>query len=308
MNILVTGGAGFIGSNLANTLADKGHRVVATDNLFLGSPKNLSDNVIFERADVTDAPALGSLFATYRFDYVFHLAALSSVAMYTDGRAPDMRQWFDVNVCGFVSIAKLCIEHKVKKLVYASTSSMYSGNPLPYREDQAIHPNTLYESSMYCRELIVESLKKMHGLKAVGLRFFSVYGPNEKHKGVYANLITQFLQVMRKGEQPVIYGDGSQTRDFTHVSDIVQACELAMNTDMEGIFNVGTGKSYSLNELIEMLNAALGTSFKPKYIINPYKNYVDHTKADISKIRAFGFEPRVSLEQGIRGLLMDATV
>lgn len=303
MNILVTGGAGFIGSNLANAFAANGHKVVVADSLFLGSPDNLTDKVIFEKLDVTDFAALNRLFATYPFDYVFHLAALSSVGMYTDGRAPDPRQWFDVNVGGFVNVAKLCIEHKVKKLIYASTSSMYSGNPLPYREDQAIHPSTLYESSMYCRELIAESLKKVHGLKTVGFRFFSIYGPNEQHKGIYANLVSQFLWSMKKGERPVIYGDGSQTRDFTHVSDVVQAFELAVSTDMEGVFNVGTGKSYSLNELIGMLNEMLGTSIKPKYVINPLKNYVSHTLADVSKISKFGYSPRVELKSGLSNLI-----
>jgi UDP-glucose 4-epimerase len=303
MNILVTGGAGFIGSNLANTLAAKGHKVVVADNLFLGSVDNLTDKVIFEKVDVTDTTALENLFKTYSFDYAFHLAALSSVAMYTDGRAPDPSQWFDVNIGGFVNVAKLCLKHGVKKLVYASTSSLYSGNPLPYHEEQTIRPSTLYETSMYYREIIADTFKKMHGLKAVGLRFFSVYGPNEQHKGVYANLVSQFLWAMKKGEQPVIYGDGSQTRDFTHVSDIVQSFELAVSTDMNGVFNVGTGKSYSINELIDMLNEMLGTSVKPKYIINPLKNYVSHTLADISKIQAFGFRPKVSLENGLTELV-----
>jgi UDP-glucose 4-epimerase len=299
MNILITGGAGFIGSNLANKLAGDGHKVIVIDNLFLGTRKNLADKVIFEHANVTDDERLDKIFSEHSFDYVFHLAALSSVAMYTDGRAPDMRSWLDVNTGGFVNIAKYCIKYKVKKLVYASTSSLYSGNPLPYQEGQIIHPSTLYESSMYCREIFAETFKKVHGLKSVGFRFFSVYGPNEEHKDAYANLISQFLWALKKGERPVIYGDGSQTRDFTHVSDIVQAFELAVSTDMEGIFNVGTGKSYSLNALVEMLNAILGTSLKPKHTINPLKNYVSHTLADISKIRVFGFEPKVTLEQGI---------
>lgn len=303
MNILVTGGAGFIGSNIANSFASEGHKVVAVDNLFLGTQKNLSDSVIFEKVDVTDASGLSRLFETYSFDYVFHLAALSSVAMYTDGRAPDVSQWFEVNTVGFVNVAKLCIKYKVKKLVYASTSSLYSGNPLPYHENQPIRPSTIYESSMYCREPIAESLGKVHGLKSVGFRFFSVYGPNEQHKGVYANLVSQFLWDIKKGVQPVIYGDGSQTRDFTHVSDIVQSFELAISTDMSGVFNVGTGKSYSINELIAMLNRMLGTSIKPKYIINPLKNYVSHTLADVSKIKAFGFKPKVTLEQGLAELV-----
>ena len=136
------------------------------------------------------------------------------------------------------------------------------------------------------------------------MRFFSVFGPREESKKQYVNMVSQFLWQMRRGEVPVIYGDGEQTRDFIHVHDVVRALRLAMESDYQGVLNVGTGRACSFNEVIGMINAELGTDIKQKYVENPIKNYVRNTLADTGKCqKALGFQARISLEEGIRGLV-----
>jgi UDP-glucose 4-epimerase len=155
---------------------------------------------------------------------------------------------------------------------------------------------------MFAREGIARIYTELYGMNLVGLRYFSVYGPHEQHKGKYANNISQFLWEMAKGARPVIYGDGSQTRDFTFIDDVVEANILAMRSKLRGeIINIGTGVSYSFNSIIEKLNGAMGTTIAPKYVKNPLKNYVAHTLADTSKAeKLIGFRANVSLDEGIK--------
>lgn len=150
----------------------------------------------------------------------------------------------------------------------------------------------------------IERIAKLYnvhfGIKSVGLRFFSVYGPKEKSKGKYANIVSQFLWEMEKGKAPIIYGDGKQTRDFVFVKDVIKAFLLLMDLDFEyEIFNVGTGKSHSFNDVVDILNYKLKTNLKPIYIEMPVKNYVDHTLADTKKIKSLGYKSEYSLEKGI---------
>ena len=253
MKVLVTGGAGFIGSNLANSLINEaeedktsyrmnnsptveaneshfkdeseaiGCTVIALDDLSLGSPSNLSKNVRFVNGSVMNYDLVLEL--TKDCDYIFHQAALSSSPMFVD----DPRQGMDVNIMGFMNVMEAAKRNNVKKVIYASSSSLYNGLPTPYRESDNITPKTFYESSFYCRETIAQTYRLEYGLDSIGLRYFSVYGPNEKHKGRFANNISQFIWDMaEKRKSPVIYGDGSQSRDFTFVDDVVQANILAM--------------------------------------------------------------------------------
>ncbi len=190
------------------------------------------------------------------------------------------------------------------KVVFASSSSLYNGLPTPNREDMDIMVADYYTEARLGIERIAELYHKLYGINIVGLRFFSVYGPNERAKGIYANIVSQFLWEMQDGKTPVIYGDGEQTRDFAFVSDVVRACVLAMEKDVSGVFNVGTGVSHSFNDVVVALNDVLGTNIKPQYIDNPMKNYVAHTLADLTKVKdALGFRSEYSLEDGIREIV-----
>jgi len=356
LKFLVTGGAGFIGSNLANALADTNessenygadddirqlsntlasqaadtlnyskdktdvHIVIVLDDLFLGSPSNLSKKVRFVNGSVMNYDLVLEL--SKGCDYIFHHAALSSSPMFID----DPRRGMDVNIIGFMNVMESAKRNKVKRVIYASSSSLYNGLPTPWKESVNLTPKTFYESSFYCREIIARNYNLEYGVDSVGLRYFSIYGPNEKHKGRFANNISQFIWDMaEKKKSPVIYGDGSQTRDFTFVDDVVQSNILAMrktrhyghedNADnKEGsnqrtgssIYNVGTGTQTSFNNVIDIINKQLGTDIKPTYVKNPINNYVQHTLADISLARSeLGYEPRwKSVEDGIKQILL----
>ena len=168
-----------------------------------------------------------------------------------------------------------------------------------------IYVTDFYTECRYAIERLAKLYNSLFGVKSVGLRFFSIYGPKEEFKKQYANIVSQFLWAMKRDESPVIFGDGTQTRDFTHVYDVVEALILAWKKDFEcEIFNVGTGVAHSFNEIVEILNRLLGKNIKPIYKPNPIKNYVYHTLADTSKAeKMLGFKAKISLEEGLRMLL-----
>ncbi|UVE49812.1 NAD-dependent epimerase/dehydratase family protein [Haloferax larsenii] len=292
--VLVTGGAGFIGSNLANHLAED-NEVVAVDDLYLGTPENLDDGVEFHDVSVLDDDL-----PTEGVDVVFHLAALSSYTMHEENPTKGAR----VNVEGFVNTVEQARDDGCDTVVYASTSSIYGSRTEPSPEDMPVEARTGYEASKLARERYAEYFHNHYDMHLAGLRFFSVYqgfGGAEEHKGEYANTIAQFADKIANGERPELFGDGTQTRDFTHVDDIVRGIELAAEHRLQGIYNLGTGESYTFNEMVRMINETLGTDVDPKYIENPLDVYVHDTMADSTKIReATGWEPQISFEEGVR--------
>jgi UDP-glucose 4-epimerase len=292
--VLVTGGAGFIGSNLANHLVED-NEVVAVDDCYLGTPENLNDDVEFVDASVTDDGLPTDV------DALFHLAALSSYAMHEDDPTRGAR----VNVEGFVNTVDQARRDGCDTVVYASTSSIYGSRTDPSPEDMSVTVNTGYEASKMARERYGEYFRNHYGLGVAGLRFFSVYqgyGGAEEHKGEYANVIAQFADDVAHGRAPKLYGDGEQTRDFTHVSDIVRGIELVADHQLNGTYNLGTGEAYDFNTVVEMLNDELETDVAPEYVENPIPEdvYVHDTCADYEKIHeATGWEPQISFEEGI---------
>jgi UDP-glucose 4-epimerase len=293
--ILVTGGAGFIGSNLANQLVTD-NDVVVVDDCYLGTPENLDEPVEFRERSVVEDDLPTDV------DVVFHLAALSSYAMHEDDPTRGAR----VNVEGFVNVVEQARNDGCETVVYASTSSIYGDQTEPSPESMDVAVNTGYEASKLARERYGEYFSNHYDMSMAGMRFFSVYqgyGGAEEHKGEYANVIAQFADDIANGESPVLYGDGTQTRDFTHVSDIVRGLELAAEHELDGTYNLGTGERYDFNTVIEMINEELGTDVEAEYIENPIPEsvYVSDTCADASKIQdATGWEPEISFEKGIR--------
>jgi len=295
LKVVVTGGCGFIGSNLVERLVKEGYSVVVFDNLHTGSLKNI------EGLDVEffNEPYSKLVEIVPKAEVIFHLGIPSSSPMYK--RNPKL-------VGKAINDAIEVFEYAKKngcKVVYASSSSIYNGNKTPYHEDMPIFVTDFYTECRYAIERLAKLYNILFGVKSVGLRFFSVYGPKEEFKGQYANIVSQFLWSMQKDEPPVIFGDGTQTRDFTHVYDVVEALLLAWKKDFEcEIFNVGTGVAYSFNEVVEFLNKLLGKNIKPIYKPNPIKNYVYHTLADTTKAeKLLGFKAKISLEEGVKSLL-----
>ena len=290
--VLVTGGAGFIGSNLANHLAAE-NEVIALDNGYLGTADNLSDDVELVEADVLDDDLPTDV------DVVFHLAALSSRAMLED----DPQLGARVNVEGFVNVVEQARTDGCDTVVYASTSSFYDNDP-PGRETDDLTAKTGYEASMLSRERYGEYYNNFYDdLSVAGTRFFSVYqgyGGAEEHKGEYANTVSQWAAKMARGDTPVLWGDGEQTRDYTHVSDIVRALVRIAEERLEGVYNIGTGSNVSFNETVRLLNDALGTDIEPAYEPVQLSNYNYAQRADASKLReATGWEPQISFEEGV---------
>ncbi|WP_458187845.1 NAD-dependent epimerase/dehydratase family protein [Haladaptatus sp. NG-WS-4] len=293
--VLVTGGAGFIGSNLANDLAAE-NDVVAIDDGYLGTPENLDDAVEFHEQSVLDDDLPTDV------DVVFHLAALSSYAMHEENPTKGAR----VNIEGFVNTIEQARNDGCDTVVYASTSSIYGSRTEPSPEHMEIEARTGYEASKLSRERYGEYFAHHYDMNMAGMRFFSVYqgyGGAEEHKGEFANIIAQFADDVANGRSPEIYGDGNQTRDFTHVSDIVRGLVLAAEHELTGIYNLGTGTSYDFDTVVEFINRELGTDVEPVYVENPIPDdvYVHDTKADVTKFKnATGWKPKVSFREGVR--------
>ena len=297
--ILVTGGAGFIGSNFCN-LNKKKFDVIALDNLFLGDPDNLDSDIRFIKGDACKTEDLDKAGTV---DYVIHLAGTSSAPMFMgDGFA----KGYVNSVQSFVTVLEWARKQGAKKMLYASTSSLYGNNPLPLLETQVVVPINHYSVTKKVYEDCARCYNKVYPeMDIIGFRFMSVYGPNEEAKGIYANLISQFCWDIGRDLVPVIYGDGTQTRDFTNVRDVVQGLTLALehkNKLGADVFNIGTGRGTMVNEVVDTLNKAFGKNIKPKHIENPVKeNYVMGQYADIGKIqKVLGYKPTVKLEDGIQ--------
>ncbi|MGR3295883.1 MAG: NAD-dependent epimerase/dehydratase family protein [Candidatus Bathyanammoxibius sp.] len=290
MRYVVTGGAGFIGSNLVRLLLEKGHDVDIIDDLSTGSSENVPHGVY------------RMLIGTYKemipylrekYDGIFHLGMPSSTPLYREDRGNIYRVVED-----FVHIMEYAAEHKLR-VVYASSSSLYNGNPTPWTEDLSIPVTDYYTEARYYVERLARVYNEMCGVQSMGLRLFSVYGPHEEFKKQYANLLTQLLWAKRDGETFEIYGDGEQRRDMVYVADTVRAFYMAMFADdlPYEVVNIGSGVNYSVNEMAKMIGTCVG------HIPNPIKNYVIDTLADTYKARdLLGWTPEYSLEEGLKCL------
>ncbi|MEI6477949.1 MAG: NAD-dependent epimerase/dehydratase family protein [bacterium] len=299
--ILITGGAGFIGSNACNILSKEGYEVIAFDNLSLGRKRNLEEGVTFINGDLANAEDLEQV---GQVDYVIHLAASSSAPMFVD----DLIGSFENNIVNHMRVLEYARTHGAKKIIFASTSSIYGNNPVPLTEDQDVTPPNMYSVTKHAQEEASQVYAEMHELEIIAFRFMSVYGLHEEHKGRFANLISQFMWGMEQGRQPTVYGDGLQTRDFTNVKDIVQAFRHAIKKEGGfgfSVYNVGTSQAINMHDLMKILNHAMGTKIEAALVENPIKTgYVKNQLGSLEKInRELGYEPTVSLEEGVKEIV-----
>jgi UDP-glucose 4-epimerase len=296
LSILVTGGAGFIGSNLVEELLEAGEDVVVLDNMHTGSPENLKGlegSLKLIHASCNDLSGMD-----LHPERIYHLGIPSSSPMYK--KNPYL---VGEAINGFTAVFELA-RKSGSRVVYASSSSLYNGLLPPHREDMAIRVADYYTEARLAMERMAELYRQLFSIDSVGMRFFSVYGPKETAKKQYANMVTQFLWEMQNKKTPVIFGDGLQTRDFTFVKDVTRALQMAMKSDYHGIVNVGTGKAYTFSQAVEILNACLGMDVKPQYVPNPIKNYVLHTLSDTARSeKVLGFKARYRLEDGVKELI-----
>ncbi len=299
----VTGGAGFIGSNLAEHLLDQGHEVVVVDNFSTGRERNLSgwakqyaDRLQVLRFDINETSRLQRAFEGMK--YVFHQAAIPSVPRsVADPQATNL-----ANISGTLSVLVAAREAKVQRLVIASSSSVYGDDPgLPKREDRLGRPLSPYALSKVVSEEYCRLFYKLYGLETVSLRYFNVFGPRQDPKSEYAAVIPRFATRLLAGLPPIIYGDGEQTRDFTYVSNVVEANWVAAtHPDAKGeAFNIGCGTRTSLNQLVRELSLIVGNPCRPEYL-SPRQGDVRHSTADVDKAKKMlGYSPAVSLKDGL---------
>ena len=298
--VLVTGGAGFIGSHLVDALVRQGHRVRVLDNLSAGTLRNLEQvrgKIDFIRGDLRDPRLLKK--AISGVDVVYHQAALRSVPKSVNKPL----EYHEVNATGTLLLLLHAKRAGVRRLVYASSSSIYGDDvPSPQKEIFLPKPQSPYAASKMASEIYAGLFTRLHGLETVGLRYFNVFGPRQSLESTYATLVPQFITDLFEGRRPPIYGTGKQTRDFTHVANVVQAnLKAAKAARVSGeVFNVGNGKRYSVLETTRILIKLTGASVKPRFL-PPRPGDVMHTQADISKARKqLGYRPEVSFEQGLK--------
>ncbi|MBI3551073.1 MAG: NAD-dependent epimerase/dehydratase family protein [Elusimicrobia bacterium] len=295
MRALVTGAAGFVGSNLALELSRQGHQVVALDDFSVGNFENLqefSGGVV--GADIADASSWRSRVG--RIDAVFHQAAL------TDTTITDQLKMMRVNVEAFRDLLEWAAKSGVKKVVYASSAGVYGDGSVPMKESAPKKPLNVYAFSKSIMENVAAAFSKTRPkIELVGLRYFNVFGPRERFKGKFSSMIWQLSQQMKAGKRPRIFEHGEQYRDHIYVKDVVRANIMASAKRVRGVYNVCTGKKTTFNEIIKYLNSALGQSLEPDYFKNPYSFYQNETLGDPgAAVRDFKFSAKYSVEEGIR--------
>ncbi len=296
--MLVTGGAGFIGSHLVERLVGLGHEVRVLDDFSTGKRENLSsvEGVDILEGDIRDMPTVER--AVKGAEVVFHEAALASVPR----SVADPVSSNDVNVTGTLNLLVASRDSGVRRLVYASSSSVYGDSPeLPKQERMAPSPESPYAASKLAGENYCRVFSSLYGLECVALRYFNVFGPRQDPGSQYAAVVPLFVKALLEGTPPVIYGDGEQSRDFTYVANVVDANVLALSaTGVAGeVFNTACGRTSTVNELLAKLQGVVGTSLTA-HPTAPRAGDVPHSYADISKAeKILGLGSGVSLDDGL---------
>ena len=299
MKYLVTGGAGFIGSNLVDALVRRGDRVVVLDNLSTGKRENLeshSDRVTLVEGSITDLPTVRN--AMHEVDFVFHEAALASVQRSVD----DPLTSNDVNVKGTLNVLVAARDAGVKRVVYAASSSAYGDTEeLPKHEDMPPKPQSPYALQKWVGEHYCRVFSELYGLDTVGLRYFNVFGPRQDPNSHYAAVVPIFVTRLLTNAAPTIYGDGEQSRDFTFIDNVVSANLKACDGGPKrgAVVNIACGAQYTLNELHALLGTLIGTDVKPVYA-DARVGDVRHSMADVSAARELlGWQPEIDFRDGL---------
>lgn len=300
MRYLVTGGAGFIGSNTVDELVRRGHDVTVLDDLSAGKEENLAgvrSKIDFRIGNIIDLAAVQS--ACHGVEYVIHLAARTSVPK----SVKDPLETNRINVDGTLNVLVAARDAKVRRFVYAASSSAYGETPnLPKIETMQPEPISPYGVTKYVGELYAQVFGRVYGLENLCVRYFNVFGPRQDPTSQYSGVLSRFMLAILEGEQPVIYGDGEQTRDFTYIENVVdetlRACEASGASGK--VFNGGTGVRITLNEVLHLLAKITGRKIQARYD-PPREGDIRDSQADISLARKMlGYEPRVNFEEGLK--------
>lgn len=294
--ILVTGGAGFIGSNLAEALVEEGHEVVIVDNLSTGRKENIPQKAKFFEVDITQKNKLEEVFTEVKPEAVFHLAAQASVNNSIKDPVLDVK----VNVIGTINLLDLSGEHEVKHFIFSSTGGAIYGDdaPRPTPETANANPLTPYGIDKHQAEKFIEFYSKNAPFKTVILRYANVYGPKQDPLGE-AGVVAIFTAKMLSGEPVTIYGDGEQSRDFVYVGDVVRANLLALSAQSGGVYNIGSGVETSVNDVAGILKTATGSKSEIKHDsprVEQRNSLLDNRKATLE----LDWKPEIILEEGLK--------
>lgn len=296
MKILITGGAGFIGSHLVDRLIKDGHQVVVIDNLSTGKKENLNKKAKFYKVDI-QGPKISQIFKKEKPEVVFHLAAQIDVRKSVENPIEDAK----INILGSLNILESCQKSKVKKIIFASTGGAIYGEAkiISTPEDYPANPLSPYGIEKLTIEKYLDYYWKIFKISYISLRLANVYGPRQNSKGE-AGVIAIFCDKILCGKQPIIYGNGKQTRDFVFVDDVAEANILAMESKKIGIFNIGTEKETDINTIFEKIKKLIGVKCKkihaPAKSGEQKRSCLDYTKAK----KELGWQPKYSLENGLR--------
>ena len=293
---LVTGGAGFIGSHVADSLLAMGRRVVVLDDLSGGFRENVPATAAFVQGSVTDAALVDRLFAEHRFDTVYHLAAYAA-----EGLSHFIRRFnYANNVIGSMALVNAAVNHGTSCFVYTSSIAVYGPGQAPMREDMAPEPEDPYGIAKYAVEMDLAAARRMFGLESIVFRPHNVYGERQNTGDPYRNVLGIFMNQILQGKPRTVFGDGEQTRAFTHVSDVAPL--IARSVDVPGarneVFNIGADRPTTVNRLAEVVQEAMGR--KTGVVHLPARQEVVHAFSDHAKVaRVFGKSPQVPLEEGV---------
>ena len=292
-SFLITGVAGFIGSNLAERLVAEGHRVVGIDNLAYGVSEQVPDGVEFHSCDIRD-PAADVLYEGS--DVVFHLAAKNCIA---DCQA-DPVETFDINVHGTAHVFEAARRAGVRKVVYAESAALYEGlTPFPSAESET-RPLSFYALSKEAARLVAKGYERFSGLVVTGLRYFCVYGPRQDYRRTIPPVMSAFIIKLLRGERPVIYGAGTKRRDFIYIDDVNDFHLLCARDDRTdgNTYNLGSGVSYSVREIFDHVRSLLGSGMEPRHEPD-LPGEAEQTLADIARAQSLGWRPEVDLTTGL---------
>lgn len=293
MKILITGVAGFIGSNLAEKLIKEGHKVIGLDNLEYGIFEQIPKGVKFHQIDIRN-DNIDHFFKDV--DYVFHLAAKNCI----NDCQIDPVETFDINVTGTANVFEASKQNNVKKVIYAESSAMYEGCTTPSTES-IIKPQSFYSLSKYCTSLLADGYQRYSNLKFTALRYFCVYGPRQDYRRSIPPVFSSFIIKLLNNEQPIIYGNGNKRRDFIHVDDINDFHLKCITDDRTTgkVFNLGSGYNYSINEIYDIISNLLNSDIKPMYKTDLPGEAFENL-ADISEANKIGWFPKIKINDGLK--------
>ena len=295
MNSLIIGGSGFIGRNIIDLLNKKGHYTVSYD--IAEKDNDANDHI---KGNISDFNKLN--ISMKDIDYVFNLAAVTSPPEFEDIDS----NGYEINVMGTYNILKAAFKNNVKKVILASSSAVYGNIDVPVKEDMVTdaYPN-LYAATKYTNEITARSFSLLRHLDSVYLRYFNTYGTGENSKGAYSSIFHKFIDDLRNNKTPVIFGDGTQSRDFIYIRDNARASVLAMEKGKSGeAYNIGTGISTDFNSIYKIIKEEMNSNVEPEYVKNPFSSYQMFTQAIMDKAKNdLGFTPEYDIRLGVRAML-----